>query len=141
MFTLSPGDTIEMIGIFSGNWTTGLKGMVNAPNGINAVIKLRACLEALLKKIDAAMTDLILKEGDDANADLTNWAARVDSCRRMFDILDKNIPFAGKRQWNDDEVSQALGFVKAVCEGATLTLWHNGIDLDQGTEKKQPATV
>ncbi len=141
MFTLSPGDTIEMLGVSSGNWATGLRRIVNEPDGIDAVIKLRARLEALLETTDTAMTTLILKEGDDANADLTNWAARVDSCRRMFDILDKNIPFAGKRQWNDDEVSEAFGFVKAVCEGAKLTLWHNGIDLDHGTEKKQPATV
>lgn len=139
MFTLSPIDTIEALGVQSHNWTLGLKGMVNEPGGIEAVINLRASLEGLLNQTDRAMTALILKEGTDA--DLVNWAARINSCRRMFDILDKNIPFAGKRQWNDDEVSEAFGLVKAVCECAKVTLWQNGSDLDTGSEKKQPATA
>ena len=103
-----------------------LQRMKEQKGADKSVETYRKKVQQVLTLTDQAMSPLLAKLDD--GGPLINWAARMGSCQRMLDTLDKNLAFIGKRAWSWDEVIDAMSFLEAVTKGAKLTLWENGID-------------
>lgn len=128
MFTQVYEDTIDGLQSSINFYIVGFQDLKEEEGSQDGVRQYRRKAELALQTTDEHMTALLLKQ-ENSQALLTNWAARLNSCRHMLDILDKNLAFQGKRQWDWDDVIQAMSFIEAVTKGAQGTLMENGVDL------------
>ena len=125
MFKRAPTDTLMGLEWAVRFYVSGFDDLKNQKGADDHVARYRNVVEATLKNIDQKMTALLKKDV----RNLTNWAARMSTCIRKMHVLDKNLAFRGKSQWNWDEVINAMSFLEAVVKGATDTLELNGIEL------------
>ncbi|MEK7135920.1 MAG: hypothetical protein AAB831_02035 [Patescibacteria group bacterium] len=113
-------DTLE--GIARGTETLGdlFIALKDEADPFTAVSGYRESVEETLKSLDERMC-LIMRDLNDR----TTWANRMRGCHRMMRIITMNLAVWGKPEWNWEEVAEAMGFLRAVTEGAEMTLMIN----------------
>ncbi len=109
------------------NYRLGLDGLRAEPGAANRVKPFRDKEELIFQNLDKKITDLLLPYDDLL---LTSWANWLRSCLEKIDVLDKNIPFIGKRQWSWTEVIDAMGFLEGIRVDIQRFLLMQGIDTD-----------
>jgi hypothetical protein len=127
MFTKAPEDNPKHFGNVVRMYVDSLDDMRYQPGSdIQFATETRPKLESQLSSIDEKMIALMIDEPDSETL-MTSWANDMRSCRTRLDEIDRNVPFAGKRQWNWDLVIASLSYILAFTELSKATLRHNGI--------------
>ena len=75
-----------------------------------AVKVFRKRVEQIFQRLDGEMVKLCSNDVDE----LTQWAARIGTVRRQLDELDRNLAFAGQRQFNWARVIEVMSFLNAL---------------------------
>lgn len=73
-------------------------------------------LKHLDEKMSVVLTDI---------SDRTMWADRMRSCIKMMRTISMNLAVWGKPEWDWGEIAGAMGYLRAVTEGAEMTLGLN----------------
>jgi len=121
-FRRSPLDEFDVINTHARQNTWALANLKESGD-FDAVRCFRDVTERLLLTFDKKMVALLSENV----YELTTWASRMRLARAKLDVLDRNIPFAGRRQFNWDEVLPAMGLLDALRVGAEQTLSENGL--------------
>ncbi len=89
--------------------TFGFVGLKEAQD-FEAVQQFRNRVEKVFQLLDKKMTTLC----GDGELILIEWATRMQLVRTNLDRLDRSLAFKSKRQFNWDEVLQAMGLLNAL---------------------------
>ena len=121
-------DTLEGICRSTKVMSAAFASLEHAADPFALVSEYRNCIEEQLKNFDEKMCSIM----DDLN-DRTTWADRMRNCHKMMRVLTMNLAFWGKPEWNWNEVSEAMAYLRAVAEGAEATLMTNEPEQTEGT--------
>ena len=125
---LAPLDTIEAIQRGANIMTPMFSDLKDEPDPFALVSEYRRNIEDVLKHLDERMCAIMTNQSD-----RVMWAVRMGSCQRMMRALTMNLAVYGKTECDWNEIGQAMAFLRAVTEGAELTLSMNEPEVAEST--------